>query len=57
MYKIAIGNLLYSAGNSAQCSVMTYMEGMGRGWGWEGNSSGRGDIYIYTHTYSQFNSL
>ena len=27
--QIASGNLLYTAGSSAQCSVMTWMGGMG----------------------------
>ena len=36
--QIASGNLLYTAGSSAQCSVMTWMGGMGVV---TGNSRGR----------------
>ena len=36
------GELLHSTGSSAQCSVMTWIEGMG----WEGGPRGR-DIHIY----------
>ena len=42
--KIAIGNLLYNTGRSAQCSVMT-RGGMG---GWKGGPRGR----RYRYTYS-----
>ena len=47
--QIASGNLLYSRGSSAQCSVMTQMGGMGLG----GGPRGRG----YMYTYSWFTSL
>ena len=41
--QIASGNLLYSAGSSAQRSVMTWMGGMGMG---KGNPGGRTYVYI-----------
>jgi len=40
--QIASGDLLQSSGSSAQCSVMTWIDGMG----WEGGPRGR-DIHIY----------
>ena len=43
MCKIAGGQLLYSPGSSAQCSVMTWRSGMEE---WEGGSRGTG--YLYT---------
>ena len=42
---VASGNLLYSSGGSAKCSVMTLM---GRMWGLEGGPRGRGYMYSYS---------
>ena len=42
--QIASGNLLYSTGNSAQCSVTTQIRGMGPG---VGGRSKREGIYVY----------
>ena len=41
--QIASGNMLYSAGSSAWCFVMTQMGAMGRG---EGDPRGRGYMYM-----------
>ena len=43
--QIASGNLLYSTGSSARCSVVTEMGGV-EGW-WEGGPRGRGYMYTY----------
>ena len=51
--QIAKGNLLYSAGNSARCSVVTQMGGMGmrggmgRGGGREVQEGGDMGMYVY----------